>query len=201
MADVILQVNGISANSSGEMTVPQFLHGNGAPSSELGNDGDTYLDDTSTNGQTYAKSAGAWTAKGTFQGPAGADGTDGTDGADGATGPAGNSLNRPTDTLVSSGGVATIDLADGIEVYDFPLTENVTSWAVSNLPAAGKVAELRVVITQNASPKTCVSPASAGHMAGADTWVVSSVAGAIESLGLAIEHDGTITLFASGVYG
>ncbi len=118
-----------------------------------------------------------------------------------ATAAATANLNRPLSTLTSSAGVVTVDLSQPYEVYDLTLTENVTSWVFNNPPAAGKVAEIRIVLTQHASAaKTCVSPASASSTAGG-TWVVSSTVGAKESLGIAIRSDGTRTLFPSGVYG
>lgn len=134
------------------------------------------------------------------QGIQGVKGDTGNTGATGATGPQGNSLARPLGSLSISSGVVTVDLSTGNEVFDLTLNANVTSWSFTNLPAAGKVAEIRIVLKQGASTAyTCVSPASASQTAGG-AWVVSSTLGAVESLGIAIRSDGTRSLFPSGVY-
>lgn len=137
------------------------------------------------------------------QGPTGATGPKGDKGdtgSTGATGPVGNSLTRPAGTLTSSGGVVAVDLASGIEVYTLTLTENVTGWNFTNLPASGYVAELRIDIIQHASSaKTVVSPATAGRTAGG-AWSPSSVLSSRESLGLAITSAGNVSLYPSGVF-
>ena len=134
------------------------------------------------------------------QGDTGATGADGAAGAVGATGPqgaTGNSLARPSSSVSSVSGVVTIDLASGIEHYTLALTENVTSWSFTNLPASGYVAEIRIDVTQHASSaKTVVSPATAGTAGGA--WAASTILGSVESLGIAIDSAGARKLFPSG---
>lgn len=116
--------------------------------------------------------------------------------------PRGVSTIRPAAALASSAGVVTIDLSAATEVYTLTLTENVTSWAFQNAPAAGYVSEVSVDIVQHASSaKTCVSPASAGRTAGGTAWSVSSTLSSRETLGLRIDSAGTVTLFPSGVFG
>jgi hypothetical protein len=115
-------------------------------------------------------------------------------------GATGNSLARPTTTLSSASGMVTIDLSLGKEVFLLTLSENITSWSFTGLPASGFTAEIRVEITQSASTAyTCDSPASAGNSAG-ELWKNSMALGAIESLGIAVDNAGTKTVFASGVY-
>lgn len=117
----------------------------------------------------------------------------------GPQGPAGTSLLRPAATLTSSGGVVTVSVTTGAEVYTLALTENVTGWQFTNLPPAGFVAEIRIDIVQHASSaKTCVSPASAGRTAGG-AWTVSSTLSARESLALVIDSAGVVQLYPSGV--
>lgn len=132
-------------------------------------------------------------------GATGATGPAGPTGATGATGAQGTSLTRQVATLTSTGGVATIDLSQPHEVYDLALTEN-TSIVFTNPPASGRVADIRIVITQHASSaKTCTFGASVKKFVGG-TWVQSSALSAQESLGVAIRSDGSITVFPSGVY-
>ena len=135
------------------------------------------------------------------QGIQGPQGDQGIQGLPGDTGPQGNSLNRPVATLTPSAGVATINVTTGAEVYTLTLAANVTSWVFNNLPTAGTVAEIRIKVIQAVSggPYTVVSPATAGNTAGG-AWVNSSAAGAVESIGLAIDSAGTVAVFPSGVY-
>jgi hypothetical protein len=70
----------------------------GVPSGGLGNNGDLYIDTTSTNRDLYTKSAGSWSIATTLRGPQGipgndgAPGEDGNDGAPGAAGQDGSSI-------------------------------------------------------------------------------------------------------------
>lgn len=149
-----------------------------------------YVD--STNGPSYVDDAGVVHSL---------KGATGATGATGPAGPTGNSLARPSATLSSSSGVVTVDLSSGTEVYTLTLTENVTSWNITNLPASGYVAEIRIDVIQHASSaKTVVSPATSGRTAGG-TWTVSSVLSSRESLGLAITSAGNVSLYPSGVFG
>lgn len=105
-----------------------------------------------------------------------------------------------TAPLTSSSGVVTIDVSADVDEYDFPLTENVTSWVFNNLPAANTVRVIQVRDTQHASAaKTVVSPASASRTAGG-AWVQSPVLSATERLTIIVYPDGTRDLLPSGVY-
>jgi len=61
--------------------------GVGAPATDSGADGDLFID--SSSGTFYVKVAGAWSAQGSFKGPAGAPGATGPAGAAGPAGVAG----------------------------------------------------------------------------------------------------------------
>ena len=105
-----------------------------------------------------------------------------------------------TASLSSSSGVVTIDCAADTDVYDLTLTENVTSWSFTNLPAAGTYRDVQVRITQHASAaKTVVSPATSGRTAGG-AWVQSTIVSSIELLTIRVFSDGTKHLFPSGVF-
>jgi hypothetical protein len=102
-------------------------------------------------------------------------------------------------TLASASGVVTIDLHGGYTSYDLTLTENVTSWAFTNLPESGEVIEKKILIIQHASAaKTVVSPASAGRTAGGIAWVADTTLSSRELLVLRCFSDGTRTLFPTG---
>ena len=102
-------------------------------------------------------------------------------------------------TVASSSGVVTIDLHGGYTSYDLTLTENVTSWVFTNLPASGEVIEKKILILQHASAaKTVVSPATAGRTAGGIAWVADTTFSSRELLVLRCFSDGTRTLFPTG---
>lgn len=104
-------------------------------------------------------------------------------------------------TVASASGVVAIDVSATASHYTLTLTENVTSWSFTNLPAAGTYRELHVDIVQHASAaKTVVSPATSGRTAGG-AWVASSTLSSRETLGLRIFSTGTVHLFPSGVMG
>lgn len=70
----------------------------------------------------------------------------------------GGGTDRSTVSAVSSSsGVVTLNYALG-DYFTLTLTENVTSWAVSNPPGAGKGFTLMVQITQGAGPYTIADP-------------------------------------------
>lgn len=128
------------------------------------------------------------------QGPAG------PTGATGATGATGMSGAGTTSAVTSSAGVLTISCSSADRLRTITLTENVTSWVFTNLPAAGAFVDVSVRITQHASAaKTVVSPATGARTAGG-AWTQSATVGAIETLGLRIYSDGTVDLFPSGVF-
>lgn len=127
-------------------------------------------------------------------------GTQGPAGPTGATGATGMSGAGTTSAVTSSAGVLTIDCSSANRLRTITLTENITSWSFTNLPAAGAFVDISIRITQHASSaKTVVSPASTARTAGG-AWTQSATVGAIETLGLRIYSDGTVDLFPSGVF-
>jgi len=103
-------------------------------------------------------------------------------------------------TLTSSSGVVTINVSSDYVAYTLTLTENVTSWSFTNLPASGKFKDIFVKIVQHASSaKTVVSPATTAKTAGG-AWTVSSTVSSEEVLGLRVFSDGTKELYPSGVF-
>lgn len=130
------------------------------------------------------------------KGDTGDQGPKGDTGDAGAAGAHGTSVRRPAGALTISSGVVTVDLAY-IEVWELPLSANVTGWVWSNLPAVGTVAEIRIDVIQHASEaKICVSPATAGTAGGA--WTVATTLGARESLGVVVDHSGAVRIYPSG---
>lgn len=105
---------------------------------------------------------------------------------------------RGTTSLSSSGGTLTIDLGGGNQIFLVTLTENITAWAFTNLPASGLSAEIEVEFTQVAAGYAVANPAS-GRAAGGFS-AISSANGAIQTWSLKIDSAGVKTLFQSGVY-
>lgn len=100
----------------------------------------------------------------------------------------------------SAAGVITLDLSLPVNLYTLALTEDVSSWVISNPPAAGEFRDVFVRVTQHASSaKTVESPASSGKTAGG-TWTVSSTLSSVETLGLRVFSDGAVELYPSGVF-
>ena len=84
-----------------------LLSGSGVPSSELGNDGDSYIDTTTFD--FYSKSNGEWKKYGNFKGADGSKGEEGTKGTDGKQG---------TSVLTGSGEPASTLGNDGDSYID-----------------------------------------------------------------------------------
>lgn len=88
---------------------------------------------------------------------------------------------RSTVTSVSSSsGVVTLNYALG-DYFTLTLTENVTSWVISNPPGSGKGFTLMVQITQDSTPRTVVKP---GTTAGGAALDVSTGSGAVDVLAI-----------------
>ena len=119
----------------------------------------------------------------------------------GPTGPVGTSLTRPAGVLSIDAGVVTVDLSS-VECWDLALSANVTGWAFTNKPAAGRRAEISIDVVQNASSaKTCASPASHNRTSGGAAWSPSSVLSSRETLVLVVDSSGTVALYPGGVQG
>lgn len=102
------------------------------------------------------------------------------------TGGAGS--DRATVTSVSSSsGVVTLDYALG-DYFTLTLTENVTSWVISNPPGSGKGFSLMVQITQDSTPRTVAKP---GTTAGGAALDVSTGSGDVDVLAISSFNNGT----------
>lgn len=79
-------------------------------------------------------------------------------------------------------GVVTLDCEAAIgRTTKVFVNDNVTSWVFNNRPPAGYYYVLDVYIIQDAAPKTCVSPATAGKTAGG-AWTISGTASSTQRL-------------------
>lgn len=95
---------------------------------------------------------------------------------------------RATVTSVSSSsGVVTLDYALG-DYFTLTLTENVTSWVISNPPGSGKGFSLMVQITQDSTPRTVAKP---GTTAGGAALDVSTGSGDVDVLAISSFNNGT----------
>lgn len=75
--------------------------------------------------------------------------------------------------LAISAGAVNIDLSLGQD-FTLALTANVTSMTFSNMPAAGKVAQFELQITQDATGgRTLALPSSFHALGGSDTAIAS----------------------------
>lgn len=111
---------------------------------------------------------------------------------------AGDTATGVTASLVTSSGVATINLSSTTSLYLLTLTENLTSWVFNNLPAAGRYKDIEIQVTQDAAVAyTAASPATAGTAGGA--WNASPALSSVEVLSVRIFSDGSRQLFPSGL--
>lgn len=85
-------------------------------------------------------------------------------------------LGGPVNALSIAAGVVNIDLAGGTrEDFTLALTSNVTSLTFSNLPAAGRRAQIEIQIKQDATGgRTLALPASFKPLGGSDTAIASA---------------------------
>ena len=104
-----------------------------------------------------------------------------------------------TSALSSAAGVVTIDLSLMTARYELSLTENVTSWVFSNVPASGSYKQLYIDIIQDpATPRTVVTPATTGRTA-TPAWVVDATLSSRETLMLQCYSDASRALYATGI--
>lgn len=102
--------------------------------------------------------------------------------------PLAGGTDRSTVTNVSSSsGVVTLNYALG-DYFTLTLTENVTSWVISNPPGAGKGFTLMVQITQDSTARTVAKP---GTTAGGAALGVSTGSGDIDVLAITSFDNGT----------
>lgn len=92
-----------------------------------------------------------------------------------------------TSAVSSSSGVVTLDYSLG-DYFTLTLTENVTSWVISNAPGSGHGFTLMVQITQDSTPRTVAKP---GTTAGGVALDVSTGSGDIDILAITSFNNGT----------
>jgi hypothetical protein len=98
------------------------------------------------------------------------------------------STDRSTVTAVtSSSGAVTLNYALG-DYFTITLSENVTSWVISNPPGSGKGFSLMVQITQDSTPRTVAKP---GTTAGGVALDVSTASGDVDVLAISSFNNGT----------
>lgn len=102
------------------------------------------------------------------------------------SGPSGGSRSTVT-AVTSSSGVVTLDYSLG-DYFTLTLSENVTSWVISNGPGSGKGFSLMVQITQAAGAYTVAKP---GTTAGGAALDVSTGNGDVDLLAITSFNNGT----------
>lgn len=88
--------------------------------------------------------------------------------------------------VTSSSGVVTLNYALG-DYFTLTLSENVTSWVISNPPGSGHGFTLMVQITQDSTPRTVAKP---GTTAGGAALDVSTGSGDIDVLAISSFDNG-----------
>jgi hypothetical protein len=102
----------------------------------------------------------------------------------------GEGISEPVTGLTSSSGAVTVNCALG-DYFTFPLTENVTSWSFTNLPASGKAQTIMVRIQQHASAAKTVAWPSSFKWAGGAASAVSTTLSAYDVLAITTFDQGT----------
>jgi hypothetical protein len=134
------------------------------------------------------------TDDGTRWAPLALQGAQGIQGVQGVKGDTGTSLTRPVGTLTVVGGVATVDLSTGKEVYSLTLTQDVTL-AFANPPAIGFEAEVTLVLTQDATGGHSVTFPAGTAFPGGYVYSASGASGARDDIGVRIAHDGSVSAY------
>ena len=110
-------------------------------------------------------------------------------------------ISENANTLTQSSGTITIDLATGT-FFEFTLTENVTGWTFSNVPASGTACAWVIKIKQHASSdKTVAYPDSGTNTvkwSGGTDHVMSTGANKEDIISM-FTIDGGTTIYANEV--
>ena len=101
----------------------------------------------------------------------------------------GNTVSEDVVSATSSAGTLTLNAAEG-GFFTVALSENVTTWTISNLPA-GRATVITVRFTQDSTDRTVVSTINtvAAKTAGGAGWTMSTGSGAIDVV--TVLYDGT----------
>ena len=101
----------------------------------------------------------------------------------------GNTVSEDVVSATSSSGTLTLNAAEG-GFFTVALSENITTWTISNLPA-GRATVITVRFTQDTTDRTVVSTINtvAAKTAGGAGWTMSTGSGAIDVV--TVLYDGT----------
>ena len=101
----------------------------------------------------------------------------------------GNTVSEDVVSATSSSGTLTLNAAEG-GFFTVALSENVTTWTISNLPS-GRATVITVRFTQDSTDRTVVSTINtvAAKTAGGAGWTMSTGSGAIDVV--TVLYDGT----------
>ena len=100
-------------------------------------------------------------------------------------------ISENANTLTQSSATITIDLATGT-FFEFTLTENVTGWTFSNVPASGTACAWVIKITQHASSAKTVAYPSSVKWSGGTDHIMSTATNAIDVISMFTIDGGTI---------
>ena len=101
----------------------------------------------------------------------------------------GHTVSEDVTAATSSSGTLTLNAAEG-GYFTVALSENVTTWTISNLPA-GRATVITVRFTQDSTDRTVVSTINtvAAKTAGGAGWTMSTGSGSIDVV--TVLYDGT----------
>ena len=101
----------------------------------------------------------------------------------------GNTVSEDVVSATSSSGTLTLNAAEG-GFFTVALSENITTWTISNLPA-GRATVITVRFTQDSTDRTVVSTINtvAAKTAGGAGWTMSTGSGVIDIV--TVLYDGT----------
>ena len=101
----------------------------------------------------------------------------------------GNTVSEDVVSATSSSGTLTLNAAEG-GFFTVALSENVTTWTISNLPA-GRATVITVRFTQDSTDRTVVSTinSTAAKTQAGSPWTMSTGSGSIDIV--TVLYDGT----------
>ena len=101
----------------------------------------------------------------------------------------GNTVSEDVVSATSSSGTLTLNAAEG-GFFTVALSENVTTWTISNLPA-GRATVITVRFTQDSTDRTVVSTinSTAAKTQAGSPWIMSTGSGSIDIV--TVLYDGT----------
>ena len=106
-------------------------------------------------------------------------------------------ISEKVGTITGTSGGVTVDLSTGT-FFEVTLTDNVTGWTFSNVPASGTACAWVIKITQHASSAKTVAYPSAVKWGGGIDHVMSTATGSIDIVSM-FTIDGGTTIYANQV--